>query len=318
MIITKSIFMLLQSWLKRHDASSLKGWSLALETDIHNPSVTWIGHSTFLIKMQGLTIITDPIFGELSFIFKRMAKSPLSLDQLPLIDIVLISHNHRDHMDTDSLMAIKKRNPHVKVFVPQGDKAWFDRRGFNYVRECIWWEECSVPSFASTPIKLSFLPAYHWSQRGLFDRNKSLWGSWMIESAEGTIYFAGDTAYSKHFKAIGQTFPHIDIALMPVAPCEPHHWMKLSHVNAEEAGQGFIDLGARIFVPMHWGTFWFGTDHPLMAIERINAWWQKHVSQESAASLEVLKFGQTLKLPTPQSIITPEQPLNSLDQLITG
>lgn len=304
-----SLCIFLKSLFRKHDPAAVAS---LLDVQQHLPAeplITWIGHATFLIKLSEMTILTDPVFGHISPLFKRLTPPAIALENLPRIDVILISHNHWDHMHAGSLKALLKRYPKVQVLVPQGDRDWFIKQGFKNVRECIWWEQ--FYGNQSRSIKFSFLPAYHWSQRGLFDRNRSLWGSWMIESSQGTIYFAGDTAYSKHFKAIGKEFPHIDIALMPIAPCEPHEWMKFSHVNAEEAGQGFLELGARHFIPMHWGTYYFGTDHPLAPLERLNTWWQRELTLPFDKQLHFMKMGQPFLLSQatttqPMPVVTPQ------------
>lgn len=219
----------------------------------------------------------------------------LSIEQLPHIDIILLSHNHFDHMDAKSLCSLKERFPHIRVLVPFGDKAWFERHGFKDVQEYGWWEQevCIHPETQQS-ITLTFLPAVHWSGRGLFDRNRSLWGSWMLQSSSHTLYFAGDTAYGQHFKAIAQEFPVIDTALMPIGPCEPYEDTGPTHVNAEQAGQAFLELKAHRFIPMHWGVFWFGTDYPLMPIERLNIWWKQNQPVLGNAQLRPLQFGESI------------------------
>ena len=317
----RSGFMLLESLLnKAYGLRKLKrNWVaqysepmlVDLQTLHHgaHPLITWVGHSTFLIRMSGLSIITDPMFGNPSFLFHRITRPGVTLEQLPPIDVVLISHNHLDHMHADSLLAIAKKNSNVKILVPLGDKAWFERRGFLHVEEYAWWDGVIIASTVFT-----FLPAHHWSGRGLFDRNKSLWGSWMIQSAEHNLYFAGDSAYGRHFKAIATEFCRIDTALMPIGPCEPHEDMKLTHMSAEQAGQAFIDLGAQRFIPTHWGTLWFGTDYPLLPIERLQNWWKKNPAALEAAELKLLKFGETvacerilIELPQPSQVEVQEQ-----------
>jgi len=267
-----------------------------------NLLLTWIGHSTFLIQVGGINIITDPVFGDLPF-FPRQIKPGIELAKVPPIDYVLISHNHRDHMDSAALTYFKE-HPTCAFMVPLGDKAWFERRGISRVREYTWWEREKF-MHDDTQIELSFLPALHWSQRGLRDFNTSLWGSWMISVGDHTIYFAGDTAYAGHFTAISKEFPSITHALMPIGPCEPRKWMKDSHINAEESGQAFLDLNAQKFFPMHWGTFSFGTDHHEAPYERIISWWKtQQLSVEK--QLYVLKVGQRFEEPAQNTmIITP-------------
>lgn len=250
--------------------------------------ITWIGHATFLIQVENINILTDPVFEDLSFIFSRILPAGVARLDLPPIDFVLLSHNHRDHMEVPTLEYLKKQKD-ITFLVPMGLKKWFSQRGFSLVREYTWWQQDTF-EFVST---FTFLPARHWSQRGIFDYNKSLWGSWLIEIAGRRIYFAGDTAYGEHFKQIGNEFDNISIACMPIGPCEPRAMMADSHVNAEEAGQAFLDLRARHFIPMHWGTFYFGSDHFFAPLERLTDWWnaQKFTQSEK---LHAVKVGQQL------------------------
>lgn len=258
-----------------------------------SPSITWVGHSTFLIQVNNKNILTDPIFGNPSIFFPRVLPPGIHPYQMPKIDYVIISHNHFDHMDGKSLIFLKEENPDITVLVPEGDQGWFQKRGFKNIIGSSWWKKHQLGDLTFT-----FLPAYHWSQRGIFDRNKSLWGSWMIETPYNSIYFAGDTAYSHHFKEIAKEFKHIDMALMPVGPCEPRKYMYDTHVNAEEAGEAFLDLGARQFIPMHWGTFHFGIDKFETPIKRIQRWWKRNKQQLKDKTLHISKVGQSLQLPT--------------------
>lgn len=288
-VFLRSLVMFVQSWcLRRKKTVDVVSWLENRDTDFLLPTrfIQWIGHASFLIKINELTIITDPVFGDLSFLFKRILPAHYSFDSVPFVDIILISHNHRDHMDAASLHALRLKNPKLKVLVPYGDNYWFTSRGYN-VQEYIWWESTVFANHATT---ITFLPAIHWSQRGLFDRNRSLWGSWMIQHQESTIYFAGDTAYGSHFEEIAGHFDVINYALMPIGPCDPHHWMKVSHMNAEEAVEAFLQIKADFFIPMHWGAYWFGIDEFITPIERLLSYWKK--SQLKQEQLHVLKVGQ--------------------------
>ena len=219
-------------------------------------SIMWLGHASFLLKFSEANVLTDPIFGNASWLFPRTAPS-ICHKSMPRIDYILISHNHRDHMDAQSLVQVRQHQP--QILVPKGAGAWFLRRGFKHVHELSWWEQLSLGS-GPTALDFTFLPAFHWSQRGLFDKNRSLWGSWLIREHQTSIYFGGDTAYPQHFKVIGEQFPAINCALLPIGPCEPRKWLSHAHMSAEEAGQAFLDLSAKVCVPMHWGTFKFGID----------------------------------------------------------
>ncbi len=233
-----------------------------------------VGHATFLMRLGGITILTDPIFESATFLFRRAVSPGITIDRLPPVDYVLISHNHRDHLDERSIKQIVSRSPHVTFLVPQGVREWFLHLNIERVHEYIWWDSYKISGFACT-----FLPAYHWSGRWLTDKNRSLWGSWMIEAGGRTIYFAGDTAYWKHFLCIGHYFPNIDMALLPIGPCKPHKYMQTSHLNAASAIQAFIELRARYFVAMHWGVFYFGTDDIFTPIEYLERAWKNKQHQ---------------------------------------
>jgi len=259
--------------------------------------LTWIGHASFLIQVDNVNILVDPTFYSSSCFFPRIMPPGITQDNLPPIDFVLLSHNHRDHMDRKSLRDIINKNPRAQIMVPMGDRKWFGRYGYSLdlVSEFNWWESINLPN-----IKFTFLPAYHWSQRWIFDRNKSLWGSWMIEVGGQTIYFGGDTANWKHFEQIAQEFPRIDVALMPVGPCEPRNWMEKAHLSPEQAGKAFLTLNAQHFIPMHWGTFFFGIDYYEQPIERLLQWWKSNESLLGTKQLHINKMGKQFK---PQSNI---------------
>lgn len=294
-----SIAMFFHSLYARlfHKKEHMNQWVCPPEllSSSYDPHITWLGHSTFLIQVAGISILTDPVFGNASCFFPRILPCGLTLEQLPPIDCVIISHNHPDHMDSTSLAALKSHNP--IYLVPHGDKKWFTKRGYERVEEFMWWESYTITSknFAEK-INFTFLPAHHWSQRGLLDGNKSLWGSWLVQAPNHTTYFAGDTAYGKHFKNIAEFYPVIDTALMPIAPCEPRRWMKNTHLNAEEAVQAFIDLNAQTFIPMHWGTYHFGSDQLFAPIERLMVSWRNQDAALIGKTVQLLKIGQLHKL----------------------
>lgn len=226
--------------------------------------VTWIGHSTFLLQMDGLNILTDPIFSDraspVSFAGPRRTTPPaLSVQQLPAIDVVLISHNHYDHLDKASVKALQAKQPDnpPRYFVPLGQKAWFDKRGISRVVELDWWASATV---GDTTVHA--VPVQHWSSRSPFDRNKVLWAGFLVDSPGLRTLFVGDSGYSDDFKTIAQRLGTVDLALVPIGAYDPRWFMKSAHMNPEEALQVVQDVGAKRAIGMHWGTFSL-TDEPM-------------------------------------------------------
>ncbi|MBT3456301.1 hypothetical protein HN446_04510 [bacterium] len=256
------------------------------------PIVTWIGHATFLIQIGGVNILTDPVYGDLhKIMYQRILPEGIPFEKLPKIDFVLISHNHRDHMDEKTLSRLK-RNYNPTILVPEGNKTWFKESGFEKVFEYTWWKKHKV-SFCG--VEFTCLPARHWSVRNI-RRNETLWCSWMISHNYRNIYFAGDTAYGKHFATIKNEFNRIDVSLLPVAPCKPRELLKDHHMDPIDAGRAFIDLGARHFFPMHWGTFGFGSDYFDDPIILLKKWSQANEIHLLGKTIHYAKVGQEIRL----------------------
>jgi N-acyl-phosphatidylethanolamine-hydrolysing phospholipase D len=235
------------------------------------PAATWIGHITVLLQFGGLNLLTDPVFSARCFPVQwagpqRQTPPGLSLDQLPHIDVVLLSHNHYDHMDEHSLVALSRQAGGCPLFItPLGHKHWFARRGIHHVVELDWWDEHVLPATEhSLRMPVVLTPAQHWSARTTRDALRSLWGSFAVLSPDCHLFFAGDTAYSKDFIDIRQHFARaqtpeqgggFDLALLPIGAYEPRWFMKDQHVNPEESVQIFQDLGCQRALAVHWGTF---------------------------------------------------------------
>ncbi len=296
--LSKEVLMLLLSFKQRFQDFFLdhSAWirPSPLMHQSYEPIISWIGHSSFLIQIGNTNILVDPVFGNLP-LFPRIFKPGILFEQLPRIDYILISHNHLDHMDKKSLLQLRQFYPQAYVLVPHGDKRWFEHYDFIHVTEFGWWEQQRF-MVHETELIFTFLPAYHWSGRNLFDKNRSLWGSWMIESNGYRIYFGGDTAYWHHFAEIGKEFPSIDVAMLPIAPCTPRRWMQKSHIDAHEAGQSFIELGAHVMVPMHWGTFYFGCDRFDTPVNELMKWWHTNKNQLTERKLMLLGIGEQLRV----------------------
>ncbi|WP_391372997.1 MBL fold metallo-hydrolase [Lysinibacillus sp. KU-BSD001] len=246
-------------------------------------AVTWIGHATFLIQMKGLNILSDPVWASRLGFEKRLTKPGVPIEHIPDIDIVLISHNHYDHLDFRTLIKLKG-NP--LFLVPKGLKITFLRKGLNNTKEFSWWD-----SMFHKGLKISFIPSLHWSRRNLNDLNKSLWGGWMIEGDKANIYFVGDSGYHNGFKQIGRQFK-VDCVLMPIGSYEPEWFMESQHLTPEQAVQGYQDLKADLFIPMHYDSFRLADDTPKEALDRLVAKW--HNKRLDMENLKILKLGETL------------------------
>jgi L-ascorbate metabolism protein UlaG (beta-lactamase superfamily) len=231
--------------------------------------VTFIGHSTFLIQTTTGNLLTDPIYsqraGPLNLLGPRRVRQPaVPFDDLPPISTVLLSHNHYDHCDLRTLGMLAERFDPI-VVTPLGNGALVRSAGIRRVEELDWWQEAKT---SALPIVLS--PAQHFSARGPLDRNRALWGGFMLMPDRRRIFFAGDTAYARFFRDVRERFGPIDLALLPIGAYEPRWFMQIVHMNPAEAVQAHLDLEASESVGMHFGTFPMtteGIDDPLRALE---------------------------------------------------
>jgi N-acyl-phosphatidylethanolamine-hydrolysing phospholipase D len=233
------------------------------------PMVTWIGHATTLVQADGLNVLTDPIFSERAAPVqlvgpKRQQPPGVPMNDLPHIDVVVISHNHYDHLDRQSVFALDQRaksaGRETVFLVPLGLKPWFANLGVTRVVELDWWQ-----SYATRGVTFYLTPVQHWSARTMADHSQTLWGGWAVFGSGFHWYFSGDTGYSKDFSDTRQRFagmatdkgkgPLFDLALLPVGAYEPRWFMAEQHMNPREAAQAHRDLGAARSIGVHWGTF---------------------------------------------------------------
>ena len=220
----------------------------------NNDYIGWIGHATFLIKLGNTTIITDPVFsknaGPLIFGPKRYTEPALNLNELPKIDLFLLTHNHYDHQDMSTIRKFPYKD--TKVFTALKLGKYFTKHHFKDVQELDWYQEVKF-----NDLKITFLPAVHWSKRSLTDTNKTLWGSFLIEYAGKKIFFACDTGYGNIYKKIGKEYGPIDLTMINIGAYDfrPMFEKSIYHTSPEEALQAARDLKSKKVLGTHWGTF---------------------------------------------------------------
>lgn len=298
------------------------------------PSITWIGHSTFLIQLGGLNIVTDPVWsGQMAF-QKRLAPPGIPIEDVPPVDVVLVSHSHYDHL---SIASLRRLTGGRQLLVPAGLSSKLKLKGFSNVREFHWWESVTIKG-----VKFTFVPSQHWTRRNPWDTNSSHWGGWVMETAgahrsviephskqqtdEAIKASHQETAAASAWKAehpdkkkrsVRHAVPastiyfagdsgyfrgfkeigsrfQIDVALMPIGAYEPEWFMSPQHVSPEEALQAFEDTGAKWFVPMHYGAFKLADDTPREALDRLEAERCRRCLEEERVI--VLPLGETWKL----------------------
>lgn len=264
-------------------------------------TITWIGHSTFFLQYEGLNIVTDPMWARRLGFEKRLGQPGIPLRDMPPIDLILISHAHYDHLHIASIRRLYGEG--TTIVVPVGLKRKMLRKGFRRCIEMQWWEE-----IIHKGVKLSFVPAQHWTRRTPFDTNTSHWGGFILQperskadrKEEGAmrdrelppnLYFAGDSGYFPGFKEIGSRYK-VHVALMPIGAYEPEWFMTSQHVTPEEAIQSFLDVGAETMIPMHYGTFRLADDTAREALDRMESARLMHGISEGR--IRTLSYGETM------------------------
>jgi N-acyl-phosphatidylethanolamine-hydrolysing phospholipase D len=231
----------------------------ALRENTDGATVTWVGHSTLLVQLEGVNLLTDPHWGPraspLSWGGPRRLNPPgLAFERLPRIDVVLISHDHYDHLDLDTVQRLSRERDPLFV-VPLGLKQWFAANGITRVEELDWWQTREYRG-----LRLVCVPAQHFAQRSLWDTNTRLWASWAVLGAGRRFYFGGDSGYFDGFRQAGDRLGPFDLAAIAIGAYMPPAMMRFTHTTPEEAVQAFEDLRGRILLGIHWGTFDLGEE----------------------------------------------------------
>jgi N-acyl-phosphatidylethanolamine-hydrolysing phospholipase D len=226
----------------------------ALRANGSHPTITWVGHSTFLVQLDGVNILTDPHWGDhaspVDFAGPRRLVAPgIAFGDLPAIHAVVISHDHYDHLDADTVDRLAREHK-PRFFVPLGLRAWLGERGITDVVELDWW---NTVTFRGLTVVCT--PAQHSSGRSLTDQYLRLWSSWVILGPTKRFFFAGDTGYDPRLRTIGDRFGPFDLAAIPIGGYSSFRTGHPNHLNPEEAVRLFEDVRGRLLVPMHWGTF---------------------------------------------------------------
>lgn len=264
----------------RHDPQVLTEESKALQhlseyvpkqADLELPLVSWVNHSTFWVKYKGVAFLTDPIWSTRCTPVpgigpKRKHPVPFDLSSLPLLEFILISHNHFDHLDEPTIRELSRLNPSLIYFTPQGCSSWFHKRGIAQVHELNWWQAHTL-EFENLQIRITAVPAQHFSGRGVFDINDTLWCGWVVEYFEDkwrtkSLYFCGDTGYNPiDFKEIGRRFGPVDLSLIPIGAYLPRKIMSTIHVSPYEATLIHKDVQSRLSIGCHYHTFALAQEH---------------------------------------------------------
>jgi N-acyl-phosphatidylethanolamine-hydrolysing phospholipase D len=268
----------------------------ALRANRAEPTATWIGHSSFLLQLGGLNILADPHFSPRASPVdfagpRRIVGLPIDIPELPPIDVVVISHNHYDHLDTGTVKRLAAMQGGSPLFlVPLGLKAWFNEKGILRVEEFDWWQ-----AREERGVRFTLVPVQHWSKRTLTDTNRTLWGGWVIKGAGLNVVHAGDLGYSQDARDIAERLGPFDLAFIPIGAYAPRWFMKTMHVDVPEALRLRSDLRAARAVGMHWGTFEHLADEPLDEPPRELAK-QRAAAGLSPEEFDVMKIGETRRI----------------------
>ena len=222
--------------------------------------ILWFGHASFFIRLNGVNILADPVFGDPSFITEYVAP-PSPLDQLQKVDYILISHDHRDHCDEPTMTKLTAKFPDAQILTGLRMEELLNdwNKSHAAIQTAGWYQQFDLPA---DKVKIYFTPARHWARRGLFDTNRRLWGAFVIQGAGKTVYFGGDSGYDGHYRALAAQFPKIDYFIVGIGAYQPRFVMEPNHNSPSEAWQAFLDSKADYLIPMHFGRFDLSNEPP--------------------------------------------------------
>ena len=256
--------------------------------------ITWVGHATFLIQLDGLNVLTDPVWSLRASPVQWIGPTRLTLPGLPFkalppIDVVLVSHDHYDHLDAPTIRRLARAFPQARWIAPLGHQGFLRNHGAQTIDELDWWQEVR-----HNGVTITATPAQHWTRRIGSPPFARLWSSFALRSARHNVYFGGDSGYCPGFSEIGERAGPFDVAILPIGAYEPRWFMKQAHMNPEEAIQAHADVKARYFIGMHWGTFVLTDEHALEPPRRTRERWSALALPPD--ELRLLAFGETFTL----------------------
>ncbi|MFW5850928.1 MAG: MBL fold metallo-hydrolase [Bacteroidota bacterium] len=261
-----------QSHEKKQENHTLHVTGLSQIQYTQSDGIAWFGHSTCIITIGGVCLITDPVLGNIPFA-QRKVGTPCIADSLTNLDYILLSHDHRDHLDKKSIDALCSHNPPIELLAPLNTSSLFTAKKYNnlHIQEAGWYQEYNIDE----DIRIFFVPSKHWGRRRLFDFNTRLWGSFVIQGEDITIFFAGDTGYDAFFTEVYDMFGPVDYCILPIGAYAPQNLMSESHMTPEEAVRAMQDLHAQYIVPIHYGTFDLSDEPMGEPIQRLKSSLQK-------------------------------------------
>jgi L-ascorbate metabolism protein UlaG (beta-lactamase superfamily) len=273
-----------QSAEKKADASRLEVRDPTEFINSERDGILWLGHASVLIRLNGKTVLLDPVFGEPS-LFKRFVAVDSPLEKLKQVDYVLLTHDHRDHTDEATIRALAQKFPNAKFLAGLGMEGLLKDWSISAenIQTAGWYQQFETGG----DLKITFVPVRHWCRRGLSDTNRRLWGGYVIQGADKTIYHGGDSGYGSHYKEMAEVFPEIDYFVIGIGAYAPRWFMEPNHNNPADAYQAFKDAKAKTLVPMHYGTFDLSDEPPGEPLRLLKEEAEKAVGVDKIMALQI-------------------------------